>query len=429
MSAEVLAAGTAFRKAGICVVPTAADGSKRPGLAAWKAYQVRMPKMEQVRAWLGDGHADGFGVICGKVSGNLEMLEFEGRAVAEHIYQAWLAILADHGMSELWRRIVAGYAEETPGGGLHFLYRVDGHAKGNTKLARRPATAGELAADPADKIKVLIETRGEGGFAIVAPSGGRTHPTGRAWRLRAGGPTSISTITEAERDGLYRVAALLDQMPAPARPVPAPALRTGDELRPGDDYAARTTWAELLEPAGWRLLRSLSNGWGYWQRPGKDGPGLSATTREDGGFYVFSTSTEFEAEVPYSKFGTFAMLHNQGDHKAAAAQLRRLGYGAPQAAPARGTARMSGGALRRLRWAITALLDTDGEQGERNRLLFKAACRAAEAGCDPAAATAELMSHAAQVGLVAEDGEARCLATIRQGLAAGAQDALAVSRG
>jgi Protein of unknown function (DUF3987)/Bifunctional DNA primase/polymerase, N-terminal len=336
MSADVLAAGTAFRKAGICVVPAAADGSKRPGLPAWKVYQASMPKLEQVRAWLGNDHADGYGVICGKVSGNLEMLEFEGLAVAEHTYQAWMAILADHGMSGLWRRIVAGYAEETPGGGLHFLYRVNGHAKGNTKLARRPATADELSADSADKIKVLIETRGEGGFVIVAPSGGRTHPTGRAWRLGGGGPGSIVTITEAERDGLYRVAALLDQMPASARLPRVPALRTGDELRPGDDYAARTTWAELLEPAGWRRLRSLPNGWGYWQRPGKDGAALSATTREDGGLYVFSTSTEFEAEVPYSKFGAYAQLHHRGDHKAAAAQLRHLGYGAPRAEVARG---------------------------------------------------------------------------------------------
>jgi hypothetical protein len=92
-------------------------------------------------------------------------------------------------------------------------------------------------------------------------------------------------------------------------------------------------------------------------------------------------------------------------------------------------ARTPASALRRLQQAIAALLDTQGQQGERNRLLYKAACRAGEAGCDPAAATAELMAHAAQVGLVDDDGKARCLATIGQGLTAGARDAVAVSSG
>jgi hypothetical protein len=92
--------------------------------------------------------------------------------------------------------------------------------------------------------------------------------------------------------------------------------------------------------------------------------------------------------------------------------------------------RMPAGALRRLQAAITRLLDTQGQQGERNKLLFKAACRAGEARCDSATATAELMAHAAQVGLLDErDGEVRCLATIRQGLATGARDAMTVSRG
>jgi len=105
--------------------------------------------------------------------------------------------------------------------------------------------------------------------------------------------------------------------------------------------------------------------------------------------------------------------------------------GPPRAAvsfPA-GASAAPGYAMRRLQWAIADLLMTQGQQGERNRLLFKAACRAAEAGSDPATAIAELMAHAAQVGLVGEDGEARCLATIRQGLMTGAQDRLAVSRG
>jgi hypothetical protein len=99
-----------------------------------------------------------------------------------------------------------------------------------------------------------------------------------------------------------------------------------DGDRPGDDYVARVSWEEILAPHGWRLVGSAGNGAHSWRRPGKD-RGISATTRDDGGLYVFSTSTPFETEIPYSKFGAYAVLEHGGDHQAAAAQLRREGYG------------------------------------------------------------------------------------------------------
>ncbi|MFP3360387.1 hypothetical protein R0K17_24030, partial [Planococcus sp. SIMBA_143] len=76
----------------------------------------------------------------------------------------------------------------------------------------------------------------------------------------------------------------------------------------------------------------------HWTRPGKsttEGP--SATTREDGGLYVFSTSTAFDPEVPYSKFGAYAVLEHGGDHAAAARALAADGFTdrpvAPRTAP------------------------------------------------------------------------------------------------
>ena len=45
---------------------------------------------------------------------------------------------------------------------------------------------------------------------------------------------------------------------------------------------------------------------------------------------MFSTSTPFDTETPYSKFSAYAVLNHGGDYAAAAAQLRREGYGAPR---------------------------------------------------------------------------------------------------
>ncbi len=54
----------------------------------------------------------------------------------------------------------------------------------------------------------------------------------------------------------------------------------------------------------------------FWKRPGKDTPGISATTGygEKGDWlYVFSTSTGFKAGTTYDKFAAYAVLHHNGD--------------------------------------------------------------------------------------------------------------------
>ena len=340
---DLLPAALAFRQAGCSVAPTRVDGSKAPA-SFWKQYQQRAPTVEELSAWFEQDNFDGLGLICGAVSGGLELFELEGRAVAEGYLQRLATALTDHGLADLWARICTGYLENTPSGGLHILYRVTGKPRGNTKLASRPARPDELndaeqavfAKNPAKAFaRVLLETRGEGGFVVVAPSGGRTHPTGKPWALLTGGPATIATITEDERDALYAIASLLDEMPAApqvsAAPVGQRTLAAADDgaIRPGDDYSAKTTWAEILEPHGWTCVGSYGGRGRTWCRPGKN-IGISATTgtRGDGdNLYVWSSSTEFDCEVPYSKFGAYALLEYGGDHGAAARALRRDGYG------------------------------------------------------------------------------------------------------
>lgn len=113
-----------------------------------------------------------------------------------------------------------------------------------------------------------------------------------------------------------------------ATPRPEPPRRGpgSGEVSPGDDFAARTSWAEILKPHGWRLVRSRGD-ISDWCRPGK-ATGISATTNALGTdrFHVFTTSTDFDT-TSYSKFGAFAVLEHGGDHSAAAAALKARGYG------------------------------------------------------------------------------------------------------
>lgn len=329
----LLHAALALHDAGCAVVPARADGTKAPA-GLWKNHQHQRPEREHVAAWLTSGEFDGFGIITGAVSGNLEMLELEGRATKVGL-GAEVADLADNsGLGELWEKVTSGYFEITPSGGFHILYRItDAPANRNTKLARRPATDDELAANPDEKVKVLIETRGEGGFTICAPSGGRTHPDGGEWMLAKGGPDTIATITADERDALYTLAQAFDQMPTPPAPDPLPRQRDDNRgLRPGDDYNNRTSWTEILEPLGWVRVYQDGAGITYWRRPGKT-VGISATTGRDtingpaDNLYVFTTSTSFDAETPYSKFAAYTHLHHNGDWNAAARDLGQRGYG------------------------------------------------------------------------------------------------------
>lgn len=308
-----------FLAQGISVVPTANDGSKRPAFS-WERFQRELPIADELLMWFKDG-VDGIGVITGAVSGNLEMLELEGRAVAEKMHLEIAEIANNSGLGDLWQRLNSGYVELTPSGGLHWLYRVsDGTLPGNTKLARKPGENGG--------VDVWAETRSEGGFTITAPSGGSTHPSGGAWTLIGGSIETIPTITMAERSALHDIFAMFDEMPKAEIMRQEVVAKHDGTLSPGDDYNARTTWEELLQPLGWTVVYRKGEST-VWRRPGKN-EGISATTNFNGNdkFYVFSTSTQFDAETSYSKFAFYATIKHGGDFKAAANNLRSLGYGA-----------------------------------------------------------------------------------------------------
>ncbi len=317
--ADVRTAARLATRAACAVLPAREDGSKRPDVAGWTVYQGRRPRREELRAWFGAERA-GLGLVTGAVSGNLEVLEFDDHG----IYEQFVAAARALGHAALVERVRDGYEEATPGGGIHWPYRCIEIA-GNTKLTRRP---GPPVADGRPTVEALIETRGEGGFLVIAPSHGAVHPTGRPYRLLRGGLASIATIAPDERRALWELARTFDELPR-REDAPPPTCRVpADGGRPGDEFAARTTWDEILVPHGWRPLFTARAGVRFWRRPGK-AEGWSATTNYAGSdlLYVFSSSTPFEPERGYNKFSAYAVLDHGGDFAAAARTLATRGYG------------------------------------------------------------------------------------------------------
>lgn len=324
-----LQAAIQYQSAGICPIPIRADGSKAP-LIKWKQFESRLPTSEEVQTFFGSNEL-GVALVCGKVSGNLETLDFE----TEDIFNDWRE-LVNKVQPNLINKLVI---TQTPGkyptsSGRHVRYRVsDLTVPGNLKLASHlvldscecQACRGCRETKKEDKVVCLIETRGEGGYALAPGSVSTAHPFNRIYKNLQGTVSQVKAISAREREILIGCAESFNQqMEEPAAYSPTASGEVGD--RPGDRYNQAGDFS-ILQKHGWKLV-SQNEARCLWKRPGKDGVGISATTGycrgKDGTprLYVFSTNAQpFEANKYYSAFSVLSLLEFGGDFTKAALQL------------------------------------------------------------------------------------------------------------
>jgi hypothetical protein len=360
---SIMDAAQAYLSAGLCVLP-AIRAEKRPAIGRWKQYQTRRPTEAELSAWFAK-HPDAVCILCGVVSGNAEMIDFDGGG---ELFDAWCKAIP----AELLRRLVI---EASPSGGWHVVYRCICAICGNLKLAQRK---------DGEKIVTLIETRGEGGLFLCAPTPG--------YELMQGDLCDLPVLTAKERDILLQAAWALNEYQPPVAqgrrlsanrgemcasvadngnlwehnshngPLSEHNSHNGrfsaenshnrDSLahnsnngqlsehnshngrfsahnadRPGDDFNNRGDVRAVLDKHGWVRVREGENE--HWRRPGKDFSkrGWSATLK-DRVFYVFSSNAApFEPNQGYSPFSVYTWLEHDGDFEQAARSLRELGYG------------------------------------------------------------------------------------------------------
>jgi len=145
--------------------------------------------------------------------------------------------------------------------------------------------------------------------------------------MLVGGPKSIPTLTVPERNELHKLFETFDAIPK-HESITEDIKPKADGLTPGDDYNSKVSWEQILEPLGWSKVYTTRDKVTAWRRPNKT-DGISATTNHAGNdkLFVFSTSTQFEAERSYSKFAVFTIVEHGGDFQASARALRSQGYG------------------------------------------------------------------------------------------------------
>ena len=258
--------------------------------------------MELLQTWFAQPQ-DAVCIVCGAVSGNLEMLDFDGKGI---LFEPWKELIDD----KLLARLVI---ERSPSGGMHVFYRCKTEVNANMKLARRDG-------------RILIETRGEGGLFLCAPTVG--------YELIQGGFDNVPVLTDAERKILLEAAWSFDESKLQCQNINDVTLKSDTANRPGDEYNERGDVRQLLKSHGWTEAGGDSENQ-RWRRPGKT-KGWSATLRiEDDTFYVFSSNAiPFEPGQAYAPFAVYAMLEHDGDYAKAASELLKLGYGEkPQTAP------------------------------------------------------------------------------------------------
>lgn len=287
-----------YLDAGLSVLPAIRE-RKHPAVGSWKAYQDRLPSDNEVEAWFAN-RQDALCLVCGTISGNLEVIDFDNGG---ELFEKWKSQIP----AELFARMVV---ERTPSGGYHVVYRCEEPIQGNMKLAMGKRD---------EKVVTLIETRGEGGLFLCAPSGG--------YELLQGDFEALPVLTVEDRKALLRVGFALNEFVEDA-PESKSDVSSGTTfaVRPGDDYNQRGNIRELLLRYGWTYMEK-KDGSELFRRPGKNSGGCSASLK-DGVFYVFSSNAyPFQSDKGYSAFQVYSLLVHNGDFTKAADDLLQQGYG------------------------------------------------------------------------------------------------------
>lgn len=232
---------------GLQFMPVKAN--KLPIVKGWQQSQVKhdLSKCEAV------------GLVCGSLSGNLEVVDVDVKYdLTGKLFDNYKRLIHEIDPNLLKKLVI----QKTRGGGYHVIYRCS-VIGGNQKLANRPTTkeekdktyeetykaelkkstddvkARQIAekASNADKVRVLLETRGEGGYVMCYPTAG--------YELIFGDYYGINEITPEEREVLHGVARQFNSV---LEAITAPKIFTTkrDGLTPFDDYNERGDVIGLL---------------------------------------------------------------------------------------------------------------------------------------------------------------------------------------
>lgn len=298
-----------WHRNGFNILPT--TDNKRPAVASWKKWQTEPQTEEEVRE-IFKKDCKGIALICG-ING-VEVIDIDIKADPDgEIVKQVTAELKKEPFN-----LIKDYAyQTTPSGGAHILYRLSGQPPGNNpKLAVKNG-------------KAIIETRGSGGYVLIAPTPG--------YKMFREDSLVNSSLTSEERDGLMLLCGSFNVDPPQGFKEYTPTGTTKQEQstednRPGTQFNrdhGRDEVISLLEKHGWQVSHEYKNQV-HMVRPGKSiRDGYSGNWDETHHkFYCHTPNAHpLQSDTAYSPFALLVALEYGGDWKAAARAVAPLDAG------------------------------------------------------------------------------------------------------
>ena len=200
-----------YRGLGFCVVP-APPGSKHPVLS-WRQYQQRKPTDEEIEKWF--SREQNIAIVCGRVSGNLVVLDFDDAEVYEKFFDP--------------QKIEAGTMVVRTGGGKRHVYL--------------------RSSEPVPSFKVpqlKLEVRSDGNV-VIAPNS--LHPSGRRYEF----------VSEAR--GVPRLHNFLDEFWSRVERLGVKPYEIADrELEHFEIHSTGKRWKGRSPPCIAKLLKGAGEG-------------------------------------------------------------------------------------------------------------------------------------------------------------------------
>ena len=221
-------------------INTIAVNENKQAIFPWKVYQEQMVTNEELSRQMADNRAKGVAIICGSVSGNVEVIDIDTKYETYDLWEAIKKAIPQELFSKL-------HIVKTRSNGKHLIYKCEA-IEANQKLAQRLPTLEEAKNNPSIKSYCIIETRGEGGYVVAPPTEG--------YLVEQEG---INVITSDEREVLFEIMRSFNEI-FEEQVIEAHERPSTKEygVSPFDDYNRRGDIVDLMQRIGCMVVKSKS---------------------------------------------------------------------------------------------------------------------------------------------------------------------------
>ena len=302
-----------YHKLGLKVIPT--DLEKRP-LCKWSQYRDAQTE-EDIKNLFSES-TKGIALITGN---GIEAIDIDSKYFLPGIHEV------SHVMDAIFDAVGEATYKKltiniTKSGGLHVVYITE-VSEGNQKLASRYTLDSEKKNEH-DNTRVLLETRGEGGYIIAPPTDGYSFDSSKYTF------ENLVKLSNQQRNALIAACRSFDEIEESYKQVKAslPIDVSGSGKSTIEAFNEAHTPLEFLEYEGWQP-KYERGGNIHLVRPGKTlREGIGAGYNEKLGLVrIFTSSTQFEPNKSYNAFQVYSILNHGGDYSAACKELYHSGYG------------------------------------------------------------------------------------------------------